>query len=196
MEQLTIEQQHELYQEIESIDKNIETLRKKKIELNAKLGAMEVQNYSLKDREGNEVKLYDLFGDKNYLIVIHNMGKGCNYCTMWADGMKDTYKEIEKKSAFILVSPDKPEIHKEFAESRAWGFRSCSSHGSEFTHDLGYELRKDGKSYFWPGVSVLEKLENGSVIRVGKDFFGPGDFYCNIWHFLDLLPTENISSDS
>ena len=24
---------------------------------------------------------------------------------MWADGFKDTYKEIEKKAAFVLVSP-------------------------------------------------------------------------------------------
>lgn len=196
METITAEEQKKLYSEIQSIDKEIETLRKKRIELNAKAGAMSVENYKLRDREGKEHSLYDLFDGKNYLIVIHNMGKGCSYCTMWADGMKDTYREIEKKASFILVSPDKPEIHKEFAESRGWGFRSYSSFGSEFTYDLGYEVRKDSRSYYWPGVSVLEKLDDGSVIRVGKDFFGPGDFYCNIWHFIDLLPTENVTIES
>ena len=195
-EQLTKEEQEKLNTEVGEIDKEIENLRKKRIELNARIGAMRVDNYKLNDREGNELRLYDLFGDNKYLIVIHNMGKGCDYCTMWADGMKDTYKEIEKKAKFVLVSPDKPEVHKAFAESRGWGFDSYSSYGSEFTYDLGYEIRKDDKKYYWPGVSVLEKLDDGSVVRVGKDIFGPGDFYCNIWHFIDLLPSENISMDS
>ncbi len=196
MEQLTKEQQESAYKELSAINEDIEKLRKKRKELNAKVGAMSVSNYTLKDRDGNEVKLYDLFGANNFLIVIHNMGKGCNYCTMWADGMKDTFREVEKKAAFLLVSPDKPEVHKAFAESRGWGFRSYSSDGSEFTYDLGYEVRKDGKSYYWPGVSVLEKLADGSVVRVTKDFFGPGDFFCNVWHFYDLLPTEDITMNS
>lgn len=196
MEKLTAEQQKELYKEAESLDKEIEAIRKKRIEINAKLAAMPVSNYTLKDRDGNDVKLYDLFEGKKYLLVIHNMGKGCSYCTMWADGMKDTYREIEKKSSFILVSPDAPEIHKAFAESREWRFRSYSSYGSEFTYDLGYEKREEGKKFYWPGVSVLEMSEDGTVSRVGMDFFGPGDFYCNIWHFLDLLPDENITQDS
>lgn len=196
MEKPAKDEQEKLYKELSDVDKEIERLRKKRIELNAKIGAMKVSNYSLKNRDGGEVKLHDLFGDSKYLIVIHNMGKSCSYCTMWADGLKDTFKVIEKKSAFILVSPDPPEVHKEFAESRGWNFRTYSSYGSEFTFDLGYEVRKDGKSYFWPGVSVLEKMEDGSVERVGKDFFGPGDFYCNIWHFYDLLPSENITMNS
>ena len=113
-----------------------------------------------------------------------------------AQKAKDTFREVEKKAAFILVSPDKPEVHKVFDESRGWGFRSYSSDGSEFTYDLGYEVRKDGKSYYWPGVSVLEKRADGSVVRVTKDFFGPGDFFCNVWHFYDLLPTEDITMNS
>jgi len=195
-EQTSKDEWEKLNKRIDEIDKEIEILRKKKIELNAKAGAMKVLNYTLRDRHGNDVKLYDLFGGNKYLITIHNMGKGCDYCTMWADGMKDTYKQIEKKAKFILVSPDMPEVHKAFAEARGWNFNSYSSYGSEFTYDLGYEIRKEGKKFYWPGVSVLEMLEDGTVVRVGKDYFGPGDFYCNIWHFLDLLPSENISMDS
>ena len=33
-----------------------------------------------------EKRLSDLFGDADDLILIHNMGKGCPYCTLWADG--------------------------------------------------------------------------------------------------------------
>ncbi|MBS1517151.1 MAG: DUF899 family protein [Bacteroidetes bacterium] len=183
-------------EQLTELDKEIELLRKKRIELNSKLAHMEVKDYLMKDRNGNEVKLSEMFGDNKYLILIHNMGKSCSYCTMWADGFKDTYKEIEKKASFVLVSPDSPEIHRKFAEDHGWNYRTYSAAGSEFIYDMGYELRKDGKVYYWPGVSVFEKKEDGNIERVAKDYFGPGDFYCNIWHFLDLLPSENITVES
>ncbi|MBK9403832.1 MAG: redoxin domain-containing protein [Ignavibacteria bacterium] len=93
---------------------------------------MDVKDYTLRDRDGKDVKLSEMFGEKDHLILIHNMGKGCPYCTMWADGFKDTYKEIEKKASFVLVSPDKPEVHKEFAEAHGWNYRSYSANGTDF----------------------------------------------------------------
>ncbi len=181
---------------LSEIDKEIELLRKKRIDLNSIIAAMDVSDYTMKDRDGKDVKLSEMFGDKSHLILVHNMGKGCSYCTMWADGFKDTYKEIEKKASFVLVSPDAPEVHKEFADSRGWNYRTYSAAGTEFIYDMGYEIRKDDKKYYWPGVSVFEKKEDGSIVRVAKDEFGPGDFYCNIWHFIDLLPNEDITLDS
>ncbi len=193
---LTAEEKAKIESELQSIEKQIETIRKKKIELNSRLAEMDVKEYTLKDRNGKEVKLSDLFGDKKNLILIHNMGKGCPYCTMWADGFKDTYKEIEKKASFVLVSPDTPEVHKEFAESHGWNYPTYSAAGTDFIFDMGYDFIKDGKHNYWPGVSVFEKSTDGRIRRVAKDYFGPGDFYCNIWHFLDLLPGENITMDS
>ncbi len=190
------EEKKKAKENLAEIDKEIELLRKKRIEMNSIIASMDVSDYSMKDRNGKEVKLSEMFGDKSHLILIHNMGKGCSYCTMWADGFKDTYKEIEKKASFVLVSPDSPEVHKEFADSRGWNYRTYSAAGTDFIFDMGYEIRKDDKKYYWPGVSVFEKKEDGSIVRVAKDEFGPGDFYCNIWHFIDLLPNENITVDS
>lgn len=183
-------------EQLGELDKEVELLRKKRIELNSKLAHMDVSDYTMKDRDGNEKKLSEMFGDKSELILVHNMGKSCSYCTMWADGFKDTYKEIEKKAAFVLVCPDKPEVHKEFAEAHGWNYPTYSANGTEFIYDMGYEIRKDDKVYYWPGVSVFEKKDDGSIVRVSKDYFGPGDFYCNIWHFLDLLPSQDINTDS
>lgn len=190
------EEKKKAKENLSEIDKEIELLRKKRIELNSVIASMDVNDYTMKDRNGKDVKLSEMFGDKSHLILIHNMGKGCSYCTMWADGFKDTYKEIEKKASFVLVSPDSPEVHKEFADSRGWNYRTYSAAGTDFIFDMGYEIRKDDKKYYWPGVSVFEKKEDGNIVRVTKDEFGPGDFYCNIWHFLDLLPGENITMDS
>ncbi|MDQ3021461.1 MAG: DUF899 family protein [Bacteroidota bacterium] len=182
--------------ELKDIEKQIESIRKKRIELNSRLANMNVKDYTLKDKNGKDVKLSEMFGDSKNLILVHNMGRACPYCTMWADGFKDTYKEIEKKATFVLVCPDKPEVHKKFAESRDWQFKSYSAAGTDFIFDMGYDFIKDGKHNYWPGVSVFEKSDDGKIQRVAKDYFGPGDFYCNIWHFLDLLPDENITADS
>ncbi len=45
---------------------------------------------------------------------------------------------------------------------------------ASFNQDLGFE--KNGKQI--PGVSVFKKTQEGKVIRVAKDVFGPGDDYC------------------
>lgn len=194
--EISAEEKQKIENELKNIEQKIEEMRKKRIELNSKLAAMDVKDYTLRDRDGKDVKLSEMFGEKDHLILIHNMGKGCPYCTMWADGFKDTYKEIEKKASFVLVSPDKPEVHKEFAEAHGWNYRSYSANGTDFIFDMGYDFIKEGKHNYWPGVSVFEKDDNGKIRRVAKDYFGPGDFYCNIWHFLDLLPGENITENS
>ena len=193
---LSAEEKKKIESELGEIEKKIEDMRKKRIELNSQLANMDVKDYTLKDREGKDVKLSEMFGDNSYLILVHNMGRACPYCTMWADGFKDTYKEIEKKAPFVLVSPDNPEVQKKFAESRGWDYKTYSAAGTDFIFDMGYDVIKDGKHNYWPGVSVFEKNEDGSMKRVAKDYFGPGDFYCNIWHFLDLLPSENITNES
>lgn len=42
-------------------------------------------------------------------------------------------------------------------------------------------------SGYQPGVSVFRRNEDGGITRVAKDHFGPGDFYCGVWHLFDLL---------
>lgn len=167
------------------IHSEILDLRKKYVKLTSKIAEMEVQDYTFKDRDGNDVKLSEVFGDKEYLILVHNMGRSCSYCTLWADGFSGVSYFIEKKAAFVLISPDTPEVQKEFSASRGWKFNMYSSAGNTFTSDMGYYNEKDG---YWPGTSVFRKDSNGKITRVSKDFFGPGDFYASPFHLFDLVP--------
>ncbi|MEZ4821215.1 MAG: DUF899 family protein [Ignavibacteria bacterium] len=96
----------------------------------------------------------------------------------------------------MLVCPDTPEVHKEFADSRGWDYPTYSAAGTDFIFDMGYDFIKDESIITGSGVSVFEKDDDGKIRRVAKDYFGPGDFYCNIWHFLDLLPNEDITVNS
>jgi predicted dithiol-disulfide oxidoreductase (DUF899 family) len=180
--------------ELEGVYKESEKLRKKRIELLSKLGEMNVDtDYSFLMRDGSNKSLSELFGDRKYLFTIHNMGKHCSYCTMWADGFNDTYNYIQEKGAFVLVSPDDHDTQKEFADSRGWKFDTATPDNNDFIKDMGYTSEKDGKTYYQPGVSVFEKNDDGKIKRISKDWFGPTDYYCNVWHFYDLLPQEDIS---
>jgi len=170
---------------LRKISAEIAELRKKYIKISAKQAKMDVTDYVLKDTDGKDVKLSEMFGDKENLILIHNMGKACSYCTLWADGFSGEAYYIEKKAAFVLVTPDVSEVQKEFAASRGWKFRTYSAAGTTFIADMGYYTEAEG---YWPGVSVFHKDAEGKITRISKDYFGPGDFYSAPWHFFDLLP--------
>jgi predicted dithiol-disulfide oxidoreductase (DUF899 family) len=180
-----------LEEKLAGIEKDLAKSRKKMLKIQAKLAHKEVEDYILKDRDNNDVKLSSLFGDKKDLVLIHNMGKKCKYCTMWADGFNGIYKHIEEKAAFVLVSPDAPEIQKEFANERGWKFNMYSGKDTNFIQDMGYYTEKDG---YWPGASVFHK-EDGKITRVSKTFFGPGDYFCSVWHFFGMLPAEEESKE-
>ncbi len=144
-----------------------------------------VKDYFLKDSTNKEVTLSRLFNNKEELILIHNMGTHCRYCTMWADGFNGVLPHLENRAAFVVVSPDDPATQKKFAQRRKWKFTMLSSKGTSFSKDMGFET-KEGKPI--PGVSVFTKNKEGKILRVAKETFGPGDHYCIVWHFFDLLP--------
>ena len=176
-----------MHDRIKELRKEIQEKRKEIIALQKELPLEEVKDYTLKDKEGNSVLLSELFGDSDELLVIHNMGKECVYCTMWADGFRAYAEMITDRMPWVLTSPNEPSVLKSFSEERGWNFPCLSFHGTDFGFDLGYEKRKGKHSAFHPGVSALIRKE-GKMYRTAHDSFGPGDNYNPVWHFFDLFP--------
>ena len=146
-----------------------------------------VQDYELHGPDG-PIRLSQVFGDKSDLILIHNMGSGCPYCTMWADGFNGVIHHLEDRSAFVVVSPDSVETQQQLRQKRGWRFRMYSAQGSSLFKDMGFESEDEHYgSNAMPGVSVFHKSADGSIVRVASDFLGPGDAYCSVWHLFDLL---------
>ncbi|HXE15773.1 MAG TPA: DUF899 family protein [Stellaceae bacterium] len=141
-----------------------------------------VENYVFATPDG-DATLADLFGGKDTLFVIHNMGASCRYCTMWADGFNGVLPHLENRAAFVVSSPDEPAKQQKFKDSRGWNFRMVSHRGNNFAADMGY---KDGTK-FQPGVSVFRK-EKGRIVRVSDQGLGPYDDFCSVWHFFDMMP--------
>ncbi len=175
-----------IHKQIGELEKSIMEQKKQLAALRLKAPRNEVAEYTFHTGDGKEIRLSELFDDKKELLVVHNMGKSCPYCTLWADGFNGLYFHLENKAGFVVSTPDKPEVLKEFADSRNWKFKTVSTNGTTFKRDFGFE--KENEDY-WPGVSSFIKDENGKIIHVSDSLFGPGDDFCSLWFFFDLLPS-------
>ena len=149
----------------------------------AAIEPQEVADYEFTTSEG-PVRLSALFGEHTDLMVVHNMGTSCPSCTMWADGYNGVHHHVITRTAFAVSSPDIPAVQKKFAEGRGWKFRMVSHAGTTFATDMGYRAERGG----WrPGISVF-KREGQKILRVSDAAWSPGDDFCTVWHFFDLLP--------
>lgn len=166
----------ELRQRIAETRREMRTLQKT-------IDPQEVNDYSFATPQG-EMRLLQLFDDKQDLFVIHNMGSSCPYCTLWADGYNGVYDHLASRAAFLVSSPDAPEVQQRFAKSRGWKFPMVSHRGTSFAADMGYRSATGG---WLPGVSVFQR-QAGRIVRVADSGFSPGDDFCALWHFLELLP--------
>ncbi len=161
----------------------ISGIRQEMQKIQAEIEPQEVEDYVFQTPEG-AVKLSELFGDKDDLFIVHNMGTSCAYCTLWADGYNGIYHHLADRAAFVVCSPDAPEVQSKFAAKRNWVFPMVSQKGSTFAADMGYGNAADG---FMPGLSVFQRRD-GRIMRVSDTQLGPGDDFCALWHILDMLP--------
>jgi predicted dithiol-disulfide oxidoreductase (DUF899 family) len=161
----------------------IADIRKKMRDIQAAVEPETVPDYTFATSDGT-VRLADLFSSKAELFVIHNMGTSCAYCTLWADGFNGIYEHLANRAAFVVCSPDPPDVQRRFAAGRGWHFPMVSHAGTSFAADMGYRSDTGG---WLPGVSVFRR-EPDRIVRVADTGLHPGDDFCSLWHLLDMLP--------
>jgi predicted dithiol-disulfide oxidoreductase (DUF899 family) len=161
----------------------IADLRRKMREVRAAAEPEEVRDYEFATPLGT-VALSALFGGKTDLIVIHNMGASCPYCTLWADGYNGVYDHLSNRAAFVVSSPDHPDVQKKFATGRGWRFPMVSHVNSTFAVDMGFRSPSGG---WLPGITAFRR-DAGRILRVSDSACAPGDDFCTLWHLFELLP--------
>ena len=173
----------------ESAAVRIEELEREIIERKQQLAALYlgqepeiVGEYEFQRSDGKRVALLDLFDGQEDLILIHNMGSQCRYCTAWADGFNGVLRHIESRASFVVCSPDAPETQRKIAESRGWEFTIVSPLGPGFTTDMGFV-----DAIHIPGFSTFHKDESETIRRIANRKFGAHDDFFPPWHFFDLL---------
>jgi predicted dithiol-disulfide oxidoreductase (DUF899 family) len=160
----------------------IAALREKIRAAQAEIEPQAVQDYVFSSLGGPR-RLSELFGAKEDLILIHNMGRKCPACTLWADGFNGVYPHLADRAAFVVTSPDSPAVQQDFAAARGWRFPMLSHEGTSFAGDMGYHSERGYK----PGVSVFRK-GGKQILRIGDTRFNPFDDFAGIWHLFDMLP--------
>ncbi len=166
---------------------DIQALEKKLYELTTKLNELrkenagdEVANYTFSTLNG-DVTLLDMFGEHDHLLLIHNMGQGCRYCTLWADGFNGFLPHLESAMSVFLVSKDAPALQHTFANSRHWRFRLASHGGGNYIQEQTVMAGQDNM----PGAVVYQR--NGDrIVRKNATVFGPGDQFCSLWNLLGM----------
>ncbi len=145
----------------------------------AETGA-EVPNYTFSTLTG-DASLLDLFAGRDTLLLIHNMGQGCRYCTLWADGFNGFLPHLESVMSVVLVSRDEPALQRRFANSRGWRFRLASHGGGDYIRE---QSAQDGADNM-PGAVVYTR-DGTTIRRKNAVVFGPGDRFCSAWNLLAL----------
>jgi len=170
--------------EAEKLEFEIMEKARKLAALRRKEADAEVPDYVFQTGSG-ETSLSHLFAGRERLLMIHNMGQGCRYCTLWADGINGVLDHLEDAMAVAMVSKDPPETQRRMALDRGWKFKMvCHGGGAYMTEQCSM-----GGHANYPGASVYEQ-KNGKIVHRGRAAFGPGDLYSPVWHFLALAGME------
>jgi predicted dithiol-disulfide oxidoreductase (DUF899 family) len=168
------------FEKIQQYEKDIHELNKKLTTLRAETPAKPVHNYKFRTLSGTTT-LKDMFADKEQLMVIHNMGQGCRYCTLWGDGINPFLPHLENMMSVVLVSKDSPELQRIFANSRNWRFQMASHGGGSFMLEQSNSSHGDN----FAGISVFE-LRDSNIMLKNRSEFGPYDQFCSMWNLLSL----------
>jgi predicted dithiol-disulfide oxidoreductase (DUF899 family) len=176
-------------EKIVELESKILKLEQELLALRSQADVSAVGSYIFNDENG-EINLIDLFDGRRDLMVVHNMGAACSYCTAYADGFNGVLEHILNRTSFVVSSPDLPQEQLRFAQSRDWKFKMVSTNKTTFEHDMGFE---DTPGDHWPGVSTFSLSEDGTtVIRVAYTSFDPGDSYSPIWPLFSLLRHTDV----
>ena len=178
--------------EISEVDREIEELHAELDAARDRLAAARkrrpkerIQDYVLRDGQGNDVPLSALFAGKTDLLMIQNLGVDCIYCTVWADGIIGLMPHLTDRATLVLCSPEPPDVQKKITARKNWSFKTVSAEGSPFLHDTGFW--KDDLP--WPGVSVFRRERSGSVSRIGSIFLGAAEERA-LWPLLQILDAD------
>ena len=165
------------------LEKQIAALKKKLGREYKKAKPVQIDDYEV-IAGGVKKRLSELFGEHSEMLLIHNMGLDCAYCTLWADGFNGFAAYYKKRCALVLENDESPAALTQFASKRGWKFPVVSSEGSSLKVDLGFKV----KDSYAPGISSLKKDKKGRIFQVNATILGPGDNFCSIFDLLSLLP--------
>jgi predicted dithiol-disulfide oxidoreductase (DUF899 family) len=165
-------------------------------------GPLVEKDYRLKDENGAEIGLADLFGNHDTLVTYFWMygpdrERPCPMCTNLLGGVNGNAADIKQRAAFKIFGRSSVERQKAFAMERGWrdldfvqtiGDDYALDHGG-LDLDRGWEFpvfavfNRDGKKvrYFYVAEMPDEAADPGQDPRGAVDI-------APLWNILDMTP--------
>ena len=164
-------------------------------------GPVITRTYRFRDEEGAEVRLLDLFGDKDTLVTYFWMygpqrARPCPMCTNWLGAVNGNAADIKQRVALRILGRSSVERQRTFAQERGWrDLNFAQTVGDDYAKDLGV-LMDDGSEYpalvvftregeevrlFWASEMTAEMADPGQDPRDAPDI-------ASLWSVLDLTP--------
>ena len=157
------------------------------------LGGQAMQDYELTRHDGSTVRLSEMFGEHSQMVLVHNMGFACKYCSLWADGFNGYFHHLEsgeygQRAKFLLVSNDRPDQQLAGASQRGWKFDMLSCRDTSLSMDWGYARADGDKLNYSPGMMIVEKNGDGTLRCHQQTGICPGDSLMGLFHIFIRLP--------
>ncbi len=159
------------------------------------------KDYRFRDRDGRDVGLLDLFGEKSTLVTYFWMygpqrARPCPMCTNWLGSVNGNAADIAQRVALKILGRSSVERQLAFAQERGWrDLDFVQTVGDDYANDLGL-LTDDGGEYpalvvfkrdgdtvrlFWASEMTGEMADPGQDPRDAPDI-------ASLWSILDLTP--------
>ena len=163
--------------------------------------------YRFKDANSSELKLRDLFGDKNTLVTYFWMfgpqrERPCPMCTNLLGSLNGNAADIKQRVSLKVFGRSPVERQLAFAQERGWRHLDfVQTIGDDYPRDLNLI---DAQGFEWPALVVFRR--EGDDVRLfwasemSKEMADPGQDPRDapdigvLWTILDLTP-EGRGSD-
>jgi predicted dithiol-disulfide oxidoreductase (DUF899 family) len=150
------------------------------------------------DGEPRPVRLTDLFGGHDELVVYHLMfhpddDAACAMCSLWVDGLHGVAHHLTRRAGLAVIAKAPVDKLAAWGRRRGWrGLPLVSAYDSTFAGDVGAEAAGGGMV---PAFSVF--VRDGDDVRhayIQSADFGDGrergiDRMSAVWNVFDLLPS-------
>lgn len=144
--------------------------------------------FSLKNQNGETVKLKDFAGKKNVVIYFYPKALTPG-CTTQACGIRDTQKELDKRDTVVFgLSPDPVERLQKFIDKHDLNFDLLSDENHAIADKYGvWALKKFMGKEFMGIVRTTFVIDKDSRLVGVLDKFKTRDHHETLLQFLDTL---------
>jgi predicted dithiol-disulfide oxidoreductase (DUF899 family) len=138
---------------------------------------------------GENVKISELFGDKNTLLLYSFMyGPGwdnpCPSCTSLVDGFDRSAYQVSQNAAFAAIAKAPAEKINTWAKKRGWSQIDLVS-GAESPYQADYKCQGETDDMQWPVMHVFKKQDGDIYHFWGTEL--PGNHVDTVWPYWNLM---------